>query len=528
QVAAATPTVMSDAPGGPPAGPVPRNAAPDPNAPPLSAGWDVSAGEPWTPQTNRSVIQTEAERNGATGLAPQSEMQSRIPAGMPPSGRPLPAMAQPNAGVSGQPPLGPSSPTRAPAVVFGPDQRPIPSQATLAQAGGMVSPGGAVPAAAAGRPPLLNPDQALLMQFAAGSGNIGTALSIANGAIDAQRQQTRPATAADLRDFGLPPAPPGQAWVIGPNRSPQLVGGVLPNYEFRAVGNRLVAFDPRDPTRRIDVGAAPDTRPTVTIDQRGATAFEQRYGTQQADRAVGIEQAGQRAGDTLRQVNLFESLNRRFDTGAGAGMRLTAQQLARQVPGMTPELLARFGIDPGETAAGEALRGLTSRMLTGLIGSGAFPTNNFSDADRQMLERALPSLGTTPEGNRVLLGVIRAGAQRDREIATAWRSWRRDHAGQNVSDAFESFQAERLPQITERDDIGDLLRPFVPQDAPAGAAGAAGAVGGGIPGPTPGSTASPPAPASAGPPRVTSPEEAMRLPSGTVFIDPNGQRRVRP
>jgi hypothetical protein len=72
-----------------------------------------------------------------------------------------------------------------------------------------------------------------------------------------------------------------------------------------------------------------------------------------------------------------------------------------------------------------------------------------------MLERALPGLQNSPLGNKIIVNIMRASAQRDLEIGKAWRDWSKEN-GDSLQ-AVRGFQSQILPGIVERGIVGPVL-----------------------------------------------------------------------
>jgi hypothetical protein len=223
------------------------------------------------------------------------------------------------------------------------------------------------------------------------------------------------------------------------------------------------------------------TRVQMTNDQRGQTTFDQERGKQLAANVDEWNAARRKAGEQMMQLASFERANKAFATGAAAGSRLAIGKWA-QMAGIPEGVLGGLGLDKNALASGEEMRGITARMMVDMIGKGGFPANNFSNADREALERALVSVDNTPEGNARLISMGRAMTQRNIEIGEEWSKWRR--ANGTTPQSAERFQEERLPQIIERNIIAPV--------------------------------------------KVASPDEAMKLPPGTRFIAPDGVERIVP
>jgi spore germination cell wall hydrolase CwlJ-like protein len=241
--------------------------------------------------------------------------------------------------------------------------------------------------------------------------------------------------------------------------------------------NPILVGDPNDPNKSRYVlpedavnQPGPPRAPLVTVDQRGETKFEAERAATLAGRVKEWEDASTKSTQTLQRLSQMERALDQFNTGAGAGVAITAGQVAARL-GIPETTLQALGIDAKAVAQGEGIRSLASQMLVGMIGSGGFPSQGFSNADRDMLERALPGLANSPGGNKVIIQIMRAAAQRELEIGRAWRQHSRTN-GDNLA-SVRSFQADVLPGLTEKDVIGPILEQGgwveTPTAAPGGA-----------------------------------------------------------
>lgn len=187
-------------------------------------------------------------------------------------------------------------------------------------------------------------------------------------------------------------------------------------------------------------------------------AFAQTTGQGLGKEALEVAAAGAKAADNLRNLQRFEAALERFPTGAAANTRLTIGQWAQQLG--IPDSMLPQGLNRQATASAEEMRALTGQMLRDAIGPGGFPAQNFSNADREMLERSLASIGNTPEGNRQIIQNLRAAEQRNLEVAQALRDWMMKHG--TTAESYLAFQQQVLPQIRER----NLFAPAQPAPAP--------------------------------------------------------------
>lgn len=240
-----------------------------------------------------------------------------------------------------------------------------------------------------------------------------------------------------------------------------------------------------------------------TVD-RGPSAFDNERGKEFATVASQIERAGRAAPNQIMRLNQMERELERVTTGIGSGAAITAGQIAQRL-GVSDNVLSSLGIGKDQVASAENIRSMTFQMVQATLSSGEFPSQNFSNADMQAVQSANPSLFNSPAGNRAIIAVQRAMAERNAEISRAWREWQREN-GSNM-DSTQRFLNERLPEIADRDVLTPILKDFrgqpaqpqnPPEAAPIGPRVAPAASSMAVPLGNSGMAASPPPPAANG------------------------------
>lgn len=229
------------------------------------------------------------------------------------------------------------------------------------------------------------------------------------------------------------------------------------------------------------------------------------------------------AGKTLMNLSRMESLLNQVSQGKIEPGRLTISAWAKSM-GLNDDVARAIGLDPNAVGSAQAVQSLVNESVLGKIGPGGFPANNFSDADRQFITQIFPSLGDDPRANKIRIESARRMANLDIERAKAYQAFKRDPRNKGLG--FEDFELNWTDKMSNRDMFGDLRR-----DAESIVGGPRNDIGGtlNIPGPAPtqqqrGSAA----PFGNQPPmRVTSPDDARRLPPGTRFVTPDGREFVR-
>lgn len=215
---------------------------------------------------------------------------------------------------------------------------------------------------------------------------------------------------------------------------------------FMRADSSNLPLSPEVEAQRIRIAQASRPQNNVSVDTRGETSFAQAYNKDLAEQASALAATPRRSAQTIARLDRAEALLDRFTTGAGANARLTVGALAQQL-GVPDSVMANLGLDRNAVAAGESIRGLTNQMLIGMLGSGGFPAQNFSNADRESLERALVSVANTPGGNRLIIATLRNAARVDQQVGQEWLRYSQRNGA--TADSYQRFLTERVPEITQ-------------------------------------------------------------------------------
>jgi hypothetical protein len=243
-------------------------------------------------------------------------------------------------------------------------------------------------------------------------------------------------------------------------------------------------------------------RNMVTIDQRMETEEAKKLGAGAGERANAMITRGQAASTTVQKLNTLEAIQDRVQTGRLAGLKLSAGQWANELK-VPPKVLESFGIGKDFVGDAQTLQSQTSRMLVDMLGSGGFPSNNFSNADREFIEKTLPNLGNDPRANRLMMAFMKRAAERDREQYKAWTK-----AKEQPGMSFDKFALQWAEKVESEDALGDLRA-----EADKILNTTSSAVTG--------------APTSAPLPKPMSAEDHAQLKPGDRYLDPTGTVRIK-
>jgi len=193
----------------------------------------------------------------------------------------------------------------------------------------------------------------------------------------------------------------------------------------------------------------------VKIDQRTETEESKAAGKGAGERRSAMFASAGAAGKTLTNLSRMESLLGQVSQGKIEPSRMTVSAWAKSL-GLNDEVATSIGLDPKGVGSAQALQSLVNESVIGKIGSGGFPANNFSDADRSFITQIFPTLGDDPRANRIRVEASRRMAQLDIQRAKDYQAWRSDPS--NKGKGFEDFEVFHADKIVKQDIFGDLRR----------------------------------------------------------------------
>jgi len=217
---------------------------------------------------------------------------------------------------------------------------------------------------------------------------------------------------------------------------------------------RNFAYGQRNPDfarREIELKQA--GRPQTTVEMKQEGAESQAIGKASAEAQVEAFKAAGSAQQQLQQLAGLQARLERLKTGASAPAVRTAAAWAKDL-GVSPDVLKQFGITDNFVGDAQAFEAATAGMLVNKLGSGGFPSNNFSNADREFLEKTLPRLSNDPRANRIMVEAARRVEQSKIDKARSFQEWRK--APENKSKSFFDFDIDYAQKVGNRFD--DLVQ----------------------------------------------------------------------
>jgi hypothetical protein len=210
----------------------------------------------------------------------------------------------------------------------------------------------------------------------------------------------------------------------------------------------------RDPNfRQYQLDQKQAGRTQVNIAQNTEKAVEIERGKASVKAEVDAMAEARSASQELTNLAGLQARLERMKTGPSAPVVRTAAMWARDL-GVRPEALEAFGVPKDFIGDANSFEAAVSGMLVNKIGSGGFPANNFSNADREFLEKTLPRLAADPRGNRLMVETARRIAEAKIERARSYQQWKQ--TAENKGKTFFDFEFEYGQRVGNKFD--DLVQ----------------------------------------------------------------------
>lgn len=246
------------------------------------------------------------------------------------------------------------------------------------------------------------------------------------------------------------------------------VGGMLSNPYSADVGQKLAtgiisqrmkgpelteaqknyAYGQKNPgfaQREIELKQA--ARQQTNIDMKSETAEAAATGKGAGEATVKMYEKANAAQQQFRSLSQMQANLERVKTGRTAGIVRDVAAWSKDL-GVPADVLERMGIPKTFVGDAQSFDALSSRALVNMIGSGGFPANNFSNADRAFLEQTIAQLSKDPRGNRIIVETAKRAAQADVEKAQAFSSWKAQP--ENKGKSFFDFDTAYAASVGDR------------------------------------------------------------------------------
>lgn len=191
---------------------------------------------------------------------------------------------------------------------------------------------------------------------------------------------------------------------------------------------------------------APSAVTNVNVTTKEESEEAKQVGEYFGKKFGSIQDAADTAVESNLTLDMIEPLIDRVRTGGGTESFLAAKQAAKRL-GIN---LEEWGITD-DVAEAEALESFSNKLALSLRSSGNMP-GSMSDSDREFLKNTVPNLLKTPDGNRLLVKLMRKMNQRTIEVAQLASEYREENG--RLDNGFRKFAedyARNNPFFTEQE-----------------------------------------------------------------------------
>lgn len=193
----------------------------------------------------------------------------------------------------------------------------------------------------------------------------------------------------------------------------------------------------------------------VTVDQRNESEEAKAAGKGAGERRNAMFGAANNATSSLNQLTRLETLLNNVEQGKLAPGRMTISAWAKSL-GVNDDFAKGLGLDPSKVGDAQAVQSLVNELVIGKLGPGGFPSNNFSDSDRDFITNIFPRLGNDPRANKILIEAARRIHKDNIQRAIEYQDWAEQPA--NKGKSFEKFESERFRKVAQMDRFADLRK----------------------------------------------------------------------
>ena len=113
---------------------------------------------------------------------------------------------------------------------------------------------------------------------------------------------------------------------------------------------------------------------------------------------------------------------------------------------------------PDQIADKQVFQAISNQLTLGNLGSGGMPTNNFSNTDRDFVNKIVTNLGDDERSNHIKLEVAAAAKQRNIEKMEAWSEYREANSKEGKPASFTDFEFSWNKSIRNKDMLGHVYK----------------------------------------------------------------------
>lgn len=286
--------------------------------------------------------------------------------------------------------------------------------------------------------------------------------------------------------------------------------GAIPVAGQAGGGYRTATGAPISSIKPGEVYFGPDGKPGVVsgsgtnlnIENKQESAEAQELGKNYATKRLALEDSANVAPMAISRLTLMQNVLSKSAQGPLSGVLGTAGGLAQQL-GISDEMLKKAGIDPNQATTNDIANKINSQLVKDSLASKEFPSNNFSDADRNFITKSFPNIQNMPGANQAITDIMIAKHNYDLLRGSEWEKYQTEAEQNGKRPEFDKFERK-----WRADHSKDNIFAPIQEKLNSGAYGY-------------------PKSASDNVPKISTQEDYDKLPVGAEYIAPNGKKLTK-
>jgi hypothetical protein len=205
-----------------------------------------------------------------------------------------------------------------------------------------------------------------------------------------------------------------------------------------------------------DLGAAPARKDGTVVNNilPGDKKYAEVQATLAAEREGTLIAGANEASGKLGKLNAIQAVNGMMEGGTFAEYKGQAIGMLKAF-GANEDFIADFtGLDPRLPEQQQIMQKMVAELVVGSIGPGGFPAQNFSNADREFLEKMFPQINGQPWANDLVIEALKRTEQFKIRRAQDWDNYAAEAEAAGQTPSYRLWERDFRNRIAEEEANG--------------------------------------------------------------------------
>lgn len=226
------------------------------------------------------------------------------------------------------------------------------------------------------------------------------------------------------------------------------------------IGDRMMLVN-RQTGEMKDLGAAPAGSGSNGINITNMMPGDKKFDEEQAKLAAAREgtlmDEANAASAKLGKLNAIQAVNGMMQGGTFAEYKGQAVAMLKSL-GANEQFIGEFtGLDPRLPEQQQIMQKMVAELVVGSIGPGGFPAQNFSNADREFLEKMFPQINGQPWANDLVIEALKRTEEFKIRRAEDWDNYAAEAEASGQTPSYRLWERGFRQRILEEEKAGKTL-----------------------------------------------------------------------